>query len=241
MKTHISILSLAILSLAGAAVAAVAGAQDSPVPGPVQQSPVLPLGNAVSFICNDGQLVVTDRDQIAGVLRVIRSGETIVLQEQLGHTPTRFVRDSSRVDLGEASAQIYRGFGSNARQIADCARVPAAPSEGTVWGTLVKPDRMALPSGTRAKVLLVDAARADAPAIELGSTTLATLGNQVPLHFLIRFDPARTAAPARPMLQARIDDGTGKLLYVTGTANPIPNAGAAASPIELKLVRTGGQ
>jgi putative lipoprotein len=218
------------------ALAATAQAQE-----PTQQAPVLPLVNAVPFICTDGQFVTIDRDEAAGVLRVIRGGESLVLQEQIGRKPPRFVRDSSGVDLDGDTATIIRGFGDRARPIATCTRVPAAPVAGTVWGTITKLDRMALPSGTRAKVLLVDGARMDAPAVELGSFAISTLGNQVPLHFLISYDPARTAAPASPLLQARIEDADGKLLYITDTANPIPNTGPAPSPIELRLIRTGGQ
>ena len=81
----------------------------------------------------------------------------------------------------------------------------------------------------------------DAPAIELGSTLIETAGNQVPLNFLLTYDPARTVHPARPLLQARIETAKGELMYITDTANPIPNDEAAPSPIELKLVRTGGQ
>jgi putative lipoprotein len=224
-----------------AALAALVLASASSAQAPADQAPVLPLPDAMPFICTDGQFVTISRDSTAGVLRVIRGGEALVLQEQIGRKPPRFVLDSSGVDLDGDKATIIRGFGDRARPIATCTRVPAAPVAGIVWGTLTKLDRMALPQGTRAKVLLVDAARADAPAVELGSTSISTLGNQVPLHFLISYDPARTAAPARPTLQARIEDSTGKLLYITDTANPIPTSGPAPSPIELKLVRTGAQ
>jgi putative lipoprotein len=218
------------------ALAAAAQAQES-----TQQAPVLPMADTQAFICSDGQFVSMSRDETAGVLRVIRGGETLVLQEQVGRKPARFVRDSSGVDLDGNKATIIRGFGNNARPIATCNRVPDAPAAGMIWGTLVKLDRMALPAGTRAKVLLVDAARADAPAVELGSTLITTVGNQVPLSFFLTYDPARTAAPASPMLQARIEDADGRLMYITDTANPIPTTGPAPSPIELKLIRTGAQ
>ena len=216
-------------------------APPAPPPGPADQAPVLPLNNAASYICDDGHLVTTDRDQAAGILRVIRAGETYVLQEQVGYTPPRFVRNSTRVDLSEEKASITLGVTNRSPVVASCARVPAAPVAGTVWGTLTKLDRMALPEGTRARVTLVDAARADAPSIELGSTQITTGGNQVPLHFLIRYDPARVAPPASPRLQARIETATGELMYITDTANMIPTDGPAPSPIELLLVRTGGK
>ena len=228
-------------ALAALAAFGLAGCATTATSQPAQQAPVLPLANAASYICNDGHLVTTDRDQPAGILRVVRGGETHVLQEQVGYTPPRFVQNSVRVDLGEETATITLGVTRKSPVVASCARVPAAPVAGTVWGTLTKLDRMALREGTRAKVLLVDAARADAPAIELGSTLITTAGNQVPLQFLIRYDPARVAPPASPRLQARIETAAGELMYITDTANMIPTDGPAPSPIELMLVRTGRQ
>jgi uncharacterized lipoprotein YbaY len=220
-------------------LAAPAAAQQTPPPTQPAAAPadpsLLPMRNAREFICPDGQLVTIDHDEPAGILRGVRAGETFTLLAQVGRTPPRFVMGSDSVDLATDSIVLRRG--REARQT--CPERPLAPTAGTVWGTLTKLDRMALPPGTRAKVLLVDAARADAPSVELGSTLITTTGNQVPLWFLVRYDPARLAAPARPSLQARIEDANGSLLYITDTANPVPSQGAAPSPIELRLVRTG--
>jgi putative lipoprotein len=195
------------------------------------------MRNAMEFVCGDGQLVVLERDDPAGLIRGIRAGETFTLFRQLGYNPPRYVNGSDSVDLGEDVAQLRRG--KTARQ--SCQRVPAEPTPGVVWGTITKLDRMALPAGARAKVLVVDGARMDAPAVELGSMELITTGNQVPLHYLVKFDAARTAGPAKPMLQARIETAKGQLMYVTDTVNALPNETAPASPIELRLVRTGNQ
>ncbi len=195
------------------------------------------MRSALQFVCGDGQLVLFERDDAAGLIRGIRAGETFTLFRQLGYNPPRYVTGSDSVDLGEETAQLRRG--KMARQT--CQRIPAQPAPGVVWGTLTKLDRASLPAGTRAKVLVVDGARMDAPAVELGSTAIKTTGNQVPLNFLVRFDPARTANPARPMLQARIEDTKGRLLYVTDPVSTLPNETAPPSPIELRLGRAGGQ
>lgn len=211
----------------------------APAPsGPAEQTPVLPLRAAQDFICEDGYLVTLDHDKPAGILRGVRAGEVFTLQEQVGYTPPRFVTGSDSVELGADIAKLRRG-----RKVAEqsCRRLPAQPVAGTVWGTLTTFDRMALPPGTRAKVLLVDGARMDAPAVELGSTRIKTTGNQVPLWFVVTYDPDRATQPARPLLQARIETEKGQLIYITDTANGIPTDGPAPSPIELRLVRTGGQ
>lgn len=238
-----SLLSAALLAGAGTAFAQTppAPAQPAadaqpPVPPPADPA-LLPMRNALEFVCGDGQLVVFERDDAAGLIRGVRAGETFTLFRQLGYNPPRYVNGSDSVDLREETAELRRG--KRARQ--SCQRVPAQPTPGVVWGTLTKLDRMALPEGTRAKVLVVDGARMDAPAVELGSALITTSGNQVPLHYLVKFDAARTAGPARPMLQARIETAKGELMYVTDTVNALPNETAPPSPIELKLVRTGGQ
>ncbi len=235
------LLSAAFLGVAGAAVAQTepsvpATEAQPPVPPPADPS-LLPMRNAMEFVCGDGQLVVLERDDPAGLIRGVRAGETFTLFRQLGYNPPRYVNGSDSVDLDEDVAQLRRG--KSARQ--SCQRIPAQPTPGVVWGTITKLDRMALPAGTRAKVLVVDGARMDAPAVELGSTAITTSGNQVPLHYLVKFDPARTAGPAKPMLQARIETAKGQLMYVSDTVNALPNETAPASPIELRLVRTGGQ
>jgi putative lipoprotein len=240
-----SLLSAALLAGAAAAQtppavpqppAAPAGETQPPAPPPADPS-LLPMRNAVEYACGDGLLVVLERDTAAGLIRGVRAGETFTLFEQVGRTPPRFVSGSDSVDLDGDTAQLRRG--KTARQT--CQRIPAQPTPGMVWGTLTKLDRMALPAGTRAKVLVVDGARMDAPAVELGSALITTTGNQVPLHYLVKFDAARTAGPAKPMLQARIESAKGELMYITDTVNALPNETAPASPIELRLVRTGGQ
>lgn len=246
---------LASLLIAAIAPAAAACAQTAPVDPPsavpttepappanpdaiIGQKPVLPLRAAKEFICSDGQLVSLEVDETAGILRGVRGGEVFTLQQQIGYTPARFVTGSDTVVLDGDVAKLRRG-----RTLAEqtCNRLPPAPVAGTLWGTVTKLDRMALPAGTVVKVLLVDGARMDAPAVELGSTRIVTTGNQVPLWFLLTHDPARTAHPASPLLQARIETAKGQLLYITDTANPIPGDGPAPSPIELKLVSTSSR
>jgi uncharacterized lipoprotein YbaY len=195
------------------------------------QAPQPPLVEDDDYVCPDGMLVGLSHDRTAGILRGTRGGETFLLQEQVGRTPPRFVTGSDTIEILKDSIRLSR---LNLREQV-CAYLPDVPTPGLVHGTIAKLDRMALPEGTRAKVLLVDAARADAPAVELGSTQIVTTGNQVPFHFLIRYDPARTAAPAAPMLQARIESADGKLLYITDTANPLPTQGQPQPGIDLLL------
>lgn len=195
------------------------------------QAPEPPLVEDDDYVCPDGLLVELTHDRAAGILRGVRAGETFLLQEQVGRTPPRFVTGSDSVDIEKDQIRLKR---LNLREQV-CPYLPDVPTPGLVHGTIAKLDRMALPEGTRAKVLLVDAARADAPAVELGSTQIVTTGNQVPFHFLIRYDPARIAHPAKPVLQARIESADGRLLYITDAVHPLPTENQPQPGIDLIL------
>lgn len=222
-------------------LAACAAAQPvPPVAGPAQQAPVLPLRAPQSFICSDGQKGTIDHDQAAGILRIVRGGEVLALQEQVGMTPKRFVTGADTVVLDGDKAVIQRGIGRNAQTVATCQRIPDAPETGVIWGTISKLDRMALVPGTKAKVMLVDAARADAPSVELAATEIVTGGNQVPLHFVLRYPDTVNPRGQTYRLQARIAGPDGKLMYITDTATFVLETPAPQAPVELMLVRTGG-
>ncbi len=206
----------------------------------MQQTPVMPLQQPKSFICSDGRMGTIDIDDAAGILRIVRDGEVLALQALVGTTPPRYVTGSDSVDLDGDTATIRRGVDGKFDVVATCRRIPAEATTGLIHGTLIKLDRMALRPGTRAKVLLVDAARADAPSTELASTQIVTTGNQVPLHFLLSYPDTLQPKPMTYRLQARIEDAKGKLMYITDTAVFVLEPGKAQGPVELKLVRTGG-
>lgn len=224
---------LPLAALAGALLLAACATADAPPP--VAAQPVPGLGPR-AFVCGDGQLVSLDHDVPAGVMRASRGGETLVLQEQVGVQPPRFVTGSDTLIFAENEILLQRG--REVRQT--CRRQPGAPVAGSIWGTIGKMDRMALVPGSRAKVLLVDAARADAPAVEIASTTITTTGNQVPLHFLLTYDPARVAPkPMTYRLQARIETPDGRLMHITDMASFVLETAAPQPPVELMLARAG--
>ncbi len=208
--------------------------------GPAQQAPVLPLRAPKTFICSDGQTGTIDHDEAAGILRVVRDGEVLALQELVGTTPKRFVTGADTVDLDGNTAIIRRGFGRKAQAVATCKQLPDAPVRGTIWGTVNKLDRMALPSGSKVKVLLVDAARADAPGVELASISIVTRGNQVPLNYLLTYPENLEPKPMTYRLQARIEAPDGKLMFITDTATFVLESEKPQPPVELMVVRAGG-
>ena len=211
-----------LLTLIAALLAVPAAAQ--PVAAPLQ-----------AFICSDGTSATLTRDDPAGLITATRSGETFTMFAVVGSKVPRFVSGSDSVDL-EPDQVILRRRGT-ARLV--CKAQPDAPVAGTIWGTVTKLDRMALVPGTQVKVMLVDVSRADAPSIELGSTLIVTGENQMPLAFLLTYDPARIRPGMTYALQARMTEADGRLIAITDTMNQALKDGAPQPPMELKLVRTG--
>jgi len=233
LKTAIA-LSAALL--ATTACAQMPSHQAAPAPTPAAAAlPVLPLRAPVTMICANGATATIDHDKPAGIMRAVFGGELLTLQEQVGVNPPRFVQGTDTMVLDGDVARLLRGR----EERLTCQKVPGAPVSGTMWGTLATPDSMALPPGTRARVMLVDAARADAPSVEIASIILTTTGSQMPLAFILSYDPAKIGPLARPMLHARFETLDGALIYTTDTANPVLENGQPQPPVTLKLVRAG--
>lgn len=114
-----------------------------------------------------------------------------------------------------------------------CFAAEAAPR--TLRGTLVYRERIALPPNARVEVELIDAARADAPAMIVAQTIVAPAGRP-PIHYELSFDDSALSPRGRYAVQARIkaDD---RLLFVTTSRNPLPAPGADAN-LTLQAVRT---
>lgn len=100
-----------------------------------------------------------------------------------------------------------------------CAAVPPTSS---ITGSASYRERMALPPDAVLEVQLEDVSRADAPAVEIGGTTVQPVG-QVPIRFEIPYDPARLQSGHRYQVRASIKAG-GSLLFVTDTAYPVLGA-----------------
>lgn len=199
--------------------------------------PAVPVPDGVptqTFICTDGTVAEAVQQEAAGVLHVERQGESFVLFEEVGVKPQRFAAREGTVIVSDGRVAITR---PHHRPVL-CHYRPEAPVAGLLWGAISKKDRRALPEGTKAKVFLVDVARADAPALEVASMEITTVGNQVPLAFLIRYDPNRISAPGagKYALQVRITDARGRLMYITDSHVPLFAEGLAQPPIEVEVV-----
>ncbi len=219
------------LALTSTASAAPLNGKREPLPPPPAASGA--LAPQSQWICNDGQSASIRYDAAAGIILAQRGDERWTLQEQVGNSPRRFVNGSDTAALDGDMVELKRG--SDLR--ATCTLVPDAPVAGRIWGQLTLPAGASVPAGSVVKVLLVNAARADAPSEEVASTRFTTRGNQPPLAFLLQFDPDRAVpTPATYRLQARVENAAGKLLFITDTATPVLESSAETAPTQLSLV-----
>lgn len=106
----------------------------------------------------------------------------------------------------------------------------------TIRGTVSYRERMALPPEALIEVSLVDVSLADAPSTTIAVTEIRPQG-QVPVPYVLSYDPKRIEDRHSYALQARITSGD-DLLFITTTMNPILTG--MADNTDLVLERVGG-
>ncbi|UYZ63486.1 YbaY family lipoprotein [Hymenobacter weizhouensis] len=101
------------------------------------------------------------------------------------------------------------------------ASVGPASVLDSVTGTVTYRERVALPPTAVVRVQLQDASLQDVAAVILDSVTIRPQGRQVPLAFTLRYDPARIQEGGIYVVQARILDASGRLLFLNDEAYPV--------------------
>jgi putative lipoprotein len=110
--------------------------------------------------------------------------------------------------------------------LAAAGAAAAAESRGEIRGTATYRERMALPEGARLEVDLLDVSKADAAAARVTGATYA-IRHDVPIGFLLPYDPAAIDPAHRYALTARIFAGDALLFRSEGTT-PVLTQGAGA-------------
>ena len=90
---------------------------------------------------------------------------------------------------------------------------------GQLTGTINYRARIALPADAVIKVQIADVALMDAPSRTIAETSFKTDGRQVPIPFTLAYPADRPDGPAEYAVSARIEDASGKLLFITDTQN----------------------
>lgn len=109
-------------------------------------------------------------------------------------------------------------------------------SEKTVTGTVTYLQRIALPLEAVVTVRIEDVSKADALAEVMGEQVIQTKGAQVPIPFSVPYDPEKIIDNHTYSLRVRIEDGTGKLLFINDTSIPVITNGNPTQDIEVVVV-----
>ncbi|MBL8419034.1 MAG: YbaY family lipoprotein [Dechloromonas sp.] len=107
---------------------------------------------------------------------------------------------------------------------------------GTLQGTAMYRERIALPPDAVFEAVLQDVSKADAPAVVLGRSKLDPAG-QPPFRFEIAYDDAAVQAGHRYAVRATVRQ-QGGLLFTTDTHTPVLDGGN--KPLQLLLVSVRG-
>jgi putative lipoprotein len=116
----------------------------------------------------------------------------------------------------------------------------SSSNKAGVTGTVTYRQRIALPPTAVVIVQLQDVSKADAPAEVIGEQVIKTEGKQVPIPFAVPYDPGKIQENHRYSLQARIEDGAGKLLFINDTSIPVITGGSPTQDVEVIVVPVGG-
>ncbi len=109
----------------------------------------------------------------------------------------------------------------------------------SITGTVTYLQRIALPPGTMSvQVQLMDISKQDVASVVLGQQTI-TLEHQVPIPFIIIYNPQDIIPTHRYAIQARITDLDGNLWFTTTSVYQVITDGYPGSNVEviLQMVR----
>lgn len=106
------------------------------------------------------------------------------------------------------------------------ACAPTAPAEDNITGTVTYFQRMALPPDAVVTVWLQDLASAK----RLAEMKIPTTGRQVPIPFVLSFDPA-SIDPARSYVVQASISSAGRTMFGTNTPSSVLTRGAGASVV----------
>jgi heat shock protein HslJ len=145
------------------------------------------------------------------------------------------------------TADTYKIEGANMEmRTADGAKVAGfqqastgGPEEAVITGVVTYRQRIALPEDAVIAVQLRDVSLMDVASQLLGEEVIQTNGRQVPIPYTVAYDPGEIDERHTYSMSARIEDGAGKLLFISDTSVPVITHGAPTKDVEIVAVPTG--
>ena len=110
---------------------------------------------------------------------------------------------------------------------------PAPEGEATLSGTITTAQPAELPADAVIQVQLQDTSLADAPATIIGEQIIPAAGVTFPIPFEITYNPNDIQDNHTYTMSVRIEDASGKLLYINTTSTPVLTNGAPTDNVEV--------
>jgi heat shock protein HslJ len=147
------------------------------------------------------------------------------------------------------TADTYKIEGANMEmRTADGAKVAGfqrasagGPEEGIITGVVIYRQRIALPEDAVITVQLRDVSLMDVASQLMGEEVIQINGRQVPVPYRVTYDTGEVDERNTYSMSARIEDGAGKLLFISDTVMPVITHGAPTKDVEIVVVPTGQQ
>ncbi|UCG23825.1 MAG: META domain-containing protein [Chloroflexota bacterium] len=114
-----------------------------------------------------------------------------------------------------------------------------AAAGATVTGTVTYHQRIALPEDAMVTVQIQDTYRADAPAEVIGEQIIETNGRQVPIPYMVSYNPDAIVENHTYTMSAQITDGQGTLLFTNDSSMPVITNGNPTTDVEIVVVPVG--
>jgi uncharacterized lipoprotein YbaY len=159
--------------------------------------------------------------------------------------PEGIMEQESQYLAALESADTYKIEGINMEMrtaegaLAVTFRRARGAAEATVTGAVTYRQRIALPEDAVVTVQIRDVSLADAPAVVIGEQIIPTEGNQVPIPYAVAYDPEDIDERREYSMSARIEDGAGKLLFISDTSVPVITRDNPTEEVEIVVVPVG--
>jgi len=109
-------------------------------------------------------------------------------------------------------------------------------NNASVTGTVTYRQRIALPDDAVVKVQIQDVSKADAAATVMGEQIIQTQGRQVPVPYEVTYHQSEIDDRFSYSMSARIEDGSGKLLFISDTHTPVITRENLTKDVEIVVV-----
>ena len=112
----------------------------------------------------------------------------------------------------------------------------SSSAEASITGTVTYRQRIALPDDAVITVQLRDVSKADAAATVMGEQIIIAEGKQVPIPYEVTYDESEIDDRFSYSMSARIEDGSGALLFISDTHTPVITRGNPTEDVEIVVV-----